>query len=369
MRIIIINLIANTIGDSLFETPMFAILKKNYPGCYLAVTASDTSNEMFKNNPYIDEIIHIPELSAIGEDISKFQKTLVYSKVIYELIKYLRKEKFDLAIITQPNFWLSHIIPFLAGIPYSIGYDYPGAHLKFLLGTKVPFADPAAYPDRHFSESNFDLLKPLDVKYTKKDKTILRVVDDEELAAAKALCEKYQIGNTFICFQAGAKWKRKQWAPEKFKELAKLITEKGYKVVLLGSEAEWDLNQTIRGRDSFITGIFGFQGTSNPNIINLSGRATLSELAGLLKLSKMIIGNDSGLIHLASAVGTKSVAIYGTTSLLHSRTMGSGKGVQVFSTEALPNKLYMEDAAECEARMNSVNVEDVFKAAMGLMKE
>ena len=349
-KIVILNTIPDTIGDSLFLTPVFRILKKNFPEKHLAITTTPKSAELFRNNPYLDELILFPEMEKIGGNVSKLRKAAIYFRLMFKIAKELGQKNFDLAIIPQPNFFLAQLLPFLAGIKYSIGYKYPGSVFSFLLTKAVKFFDPGSYPDRHYLESNLDLIKPLNPKFNQGDKRMLRVVTRQELNDAKKLLKKYKIKGKFICFQAGAKWKRKQWPQYGFRELAEILAQKSYKILLFGSSNEWQLNEEVKG--------------SNKNAINLSGKVSLSEIAAILKLSKLLVGNDSGLIHLASSVGTRTVAIYGTTSLKHSRTIGYAKGVQVFNKKALPSKLYMNESDECDERMAAIQVNDVLNAAI-----
>lgn len=346
--IVIINLIPNTIGDSLFLTPVFSILKRNFPNVQLAVTASPVSYELFENHPDLDRIIIIPELTELAKDLSKWRKAILYARIMLRLRKELHQ--YDLAIIPQPNFWFSQVIPKFVGIQQSVGYDYPGARLKFWLTETVPFADPVTFPKRHYLESNLDLLKPLHVKYLRKDLRVLKVVTKRERQNVKKFVNTKA---KLVCMQAGAKWKRKQWPSEYFAEVAQTLAREGCVVALLGSMSEVTLNDRIKN--------------GNSAILNLAGRLSLAQVAALLERAEVIIGNDSGLAHLAVAVGTPAITIYGSTSLEHSKPLGTGRAIPVFAGK-VPAKLHTIDSDEAAALMRKIPPSRVLKVALRVLK-
>ncbi len=325
-KILILNMIADTIGDSLFLTPLFRILKKKFPDKYIAVTATSTNRELFLNNPYLDEIIYIKDLAKIGQrDRSKISKAPIYAKILIELILKLRKKKFDLCFVGAPNFSPLQLVPFLSGIKYSVGYEYPGMYFSFLITKTGRYYDPykpEGY-NRHYLESVLDLLRFAEIQIDEKDKVVEKILTPEEVKKSEEILKRKGIKERekIISFQAGAKWRSKCWPAKKFAELAKeLIKRYNAKIILLGSPKEFDLNERINR-------------LTNNELINLAGKVSLTEIAGILKKSSLLIGNDSGLMHLASAVGTKTIILYGSTNPEHSRPMGPGKSIAIFEND------------------------------------
>ncbi len=99
--------------------------------------------------------------------------------------------------------------------------------------------------------------------------------------------------NNFICICAESAWPQKQWSIKCFLELAQILSEKGYGIVWLGLKSL----------------------TTPPNSLNLIAKLTLPQTAQVLKKAKLLICNDSGLMHLSEAVGTPVVTIFGPTTV------------------------------------------------------
>ncbi len=354
-RIMILNLIPNTIGDTLFLIPMIRAIKRKFKNTHLSVTISPPLKPLLKKVKEIDELVAIPRLEKLGNKASKLKKGLNYIAVFLDTLRLLRKGRYDVVLMTQPNFWPNQILPWLSGIRKRIGYDYPGAYAKFLLTDQVRFMSGFEHPERHYVESLFDLLAPLGIKGDKEDKKIDLHVSKEELNEARRALERFGVKGKFVCFQAGAKWKRKQWPADLFQSLAKKIVGMGYEVLLLGSAEEFQMNEDIRD--------------ANTKIINLCGKLKLDALAGVLSMAELLIGNDSGLAHLASAVGTTTITIYGTTSIAHSRPLGTGKTIAVFNRAmGEPKRLFEREDLEAHRAIASITVSDVFRAAKGCLK-
>lgn len=129
------------------------------------------------------------------------------------------------------------------------------------------------------------------------------------------------IGGEYVVFAPGAAYGRaKQWPPERFAELARLVVEQGSHVVLVGSKADAPVCGQIRGQVVHVNRAFDLGGQTGGQVVNvnrvvdLSGRTSLQELAGLLASARAIVSNDSGAMHLAGAVGARVIAVFGSTN-------------------------------------------------------
>ncbi len=105
----------------------------------------------------------------------------------------------------------------------------------------------------------------------------------------------------YVCVAPGSIWETKKWPSENYHELCKKLSEQGYKIVIVGSSEEADLG------DSVITGMSG--------AVNLCGKTDLIGSLQVLAHAKFLVSNDSGSQHLAAAVGTPTVSIFGPTTL------------------------------------------------------
>ena len=104
----------------------------------------------------------------------------------------------------------------------------------------------------------------------------------------------------FVSIAPGSVWATKRWTDRGFTELARWVVARGFAVVLVGGAAEHELGERIRAG-------------AGDRVINLAGRTGPAELAGILERGVALLGNDSGPGHLAAAVGTAVIAVFGPT--------------------------------------------------------
>ncbi|MBS3103577.1 glycosyltransferase family 9 protein [Candidatus Woesearchaeota archaeon] len=349
-KILILNLVPNTIGDSILMTPMFTTIKKNYPDSFLAATADRLTRDLWLNNKEIDKTILVKELETIGNhNAGKLKKAYAYFRMFFRLIRQIRAERFDACFIAYPNFFLMPLIPYLAGIKTKVGYTYKGSYLAFLLTKKTPsmllFDD--CY-DRHIVYSFMDLLKAAGLSYSESDIVPRILVSEKELSAARKKLKKFK---RLISVHALSKIVSKNWPKEKFRELLPILAKKYNATILLfGSKGEFGYNEEIKG--------------SSEQIVNLCGQCSIRETAALIKLSDLFIGNDSGLGHIASSVGTNTISLFGSTDPVQAKPIGPGKVIVIFKNNR-KNLFHYYKTGRIELdieSMNSITVRDVLAA-------
>jgi lipopolysaccharide heptosyltransferase II len=362
-KILVLNLVPNTIGDSIILLSMFNIIKKNHPTSYLAVTADNISKNLWSDNQEIDEIIEIKELEEIGNrSLSKLKKSLLYLKMLFALSSKLKKEKFDMCFITYPNFFLMPLIPWLAKIKERIGFTYKGAMLSFLLTRTTPSKIVFdGYFERHIVESFLDLLRVANLKFSHKDVVSRKNVKATAIAniKKKLLANEIDIDNNkILTFHTMSKSELRNWPKDRFKELLSQIMKNNKTLVfLVGSEKEFGYNEDIRTVNS-------------RRIFNMCGKLSLEEIGALLKISNLFIGNDSGIAHYASSVGTGTIVLFGTSNPIQAKPIGYGKVITIFNnrSENTCNYLrYNDKEADLES-MKTIKVKDVLEKAEQFLK-
>lgn len=348
-KILYLNLIGDTIGDSLLITPLFDVIKNNLPASYLEITCSPKTASLFKH-PHLDSLKVVSELSVISGKYNKFIKSLYYIKMIMLLRDYINKKKFDLVFVGLPNYFLSQVIPIKNNVRYTVGYKYKNSIFSRFLTRTIYYKDEKEYPKRHHLKSLLDLLDIIGMEYNFSDLYEYRYVEKEELIKTRAILKEFGIKRKkFICIQAGAKWPSKQWPKEKFVELIREVRkERDYPFILLGGKNERELNDWIKNE------------LKDEEVYNFSG-LSISECAGLLYDCKCLIGNDSGLIHLAAAVGTDTITIYGSTSVERHKPLSRAKVLSVYEGKK-PYITYGKYSKEGIVLMKKVKVETVLNA-------
>lgn len=263
-------------GEFLLNIPAFRALKETFINARLIAVVNPSVKELAENISFIDEII---EWDQGGHPLA--------GKLGF--VNLLRKMKIDIAVMLNPNKEFN-IFTYLSGIPIRAGYNRKWG---FLLTHKM--ADKKHLGQRHEIEYNLELVSLIGAKT--EDMTLTLTLDDR---ATDILPASFNIKNdhNLIALHPWTSDPVKQWPIQNFRELAERLTrEQGAVVVAVGGKDE-------------LTKSAGLFKDIDGNLINLTGRTTLMQLAAILKKCKLLISGDSGPVHLACSVGTKVLAIF-----------------------------------------------------------
>jgi len=333
-RILVIRL--DKIGDVVLSTPVIKALRDAYPDSYIAFMVRPYAKQVVKGNPYLDR--------ALVYDKYRDEKGIIGN---WKFISELRKRRFDIAIILHPT-KRSHIVPFLAGIPERVGYD---RKLGFLLTKKVPHTKQMGL--KHEIDYTLDMLRYIGVE--PKDRTLHMPINDMSDAKVRHIFEVNGIGenDTTVVINPGASCPSKRWPPENFAKVADRLMEKyGTKVILISS-----------GEEKMIGADVAHSMKVHP--VNLCGVTTVGDLASILKRSKLLISNDSGPVHIACALGTPVVAIFGRNEagLSPARWGPTGKDDIVLHKDVGCKVCLAHKCRIGFKCLNAITVEEVLEAA------
>lgn len=279
-KILIVRL--DRIGDVILSTPAIKALKEAYPDSYIAFMVRPYARDIVEGNPYLDEVI-IYDKNGKERSISGNCR----------FILNLCKSKFDLAIILHPTA-RTHIITFLAGIRIRIGYD---KKLGFLLTKRIPHAKQFGL--KHEIDYTLAILRYIGIDA--KDRTLYMPVNEKSEHKIKNLFKHSGVedNDLVVAIHPGASCPSKRWRAEKFAEVANgLVKKYNAKVVIISGIKEKRFGDAVTNLVKF-------------NSINLSGRTTVGDIASILRRSRLLISNDSGPVHIACAVGTPVISIFG----------------------------------------------------------
>lgn len=327
-RILIVNV--NWLGDTLFATPFIRSMREKYPKAYIAILTHPRCYEILEGNPNIDEIIIYDEKKQHRNILRRFS-----------IISYLRSKEFDAAFILRKSFSRTLLLLF-SKIPIRVGYRSRRA--GFLLTRKVDAPDKELHRVEYF----LNLAKALGVETKNKNYEIL--ISDNDMEKGKKILEAAGIKDKgFIALNAGGNWNPKRWPAENFAKLGdKIFEELKIPVVLTGGEKDIALAENIAGLMKH-----------KPFI--LCGKTDLKTLGAIFKKAICVISNDSGPMHLAVAVGTKVVAIFGPTSPELTGPYGDGRYVVLRKDIGCKIPCY-DSKCEDNKCMKAVTVEDVMEA-------
>lgn len=278
--------VVNWIGDGVMTLPALRALRKAMPETKISLLVKPWVSPLFEKDPNIDEIIIYGDeyKGAIGK---------------VKLSRVLNKKGFCGAILFQ-NAFDAALIAFLAGIKERAGYNRDGR--GFLLTTAVPL--PQNEDKVHQIYYYLNLLQQLGIQAKFSDPYIYLKLD-ERLHAREMLKD---MKKPILGINPGATYgSAKRWFPDRFAEIANwFISETDGSAVIFGGKTEVNIADEIYKKV-----IPDFR-TSN-SLLSLAGKISLRELISLIAECDVFITNDSGPMHIAYAVRTPLVAIFGST--------------------------------------------------------
>lgn len=340
------------LGNFIMLTPALRKLREAFPGAHIALQVGLEwgCEEVVRGSNLVDEIIWFPASSGWWEKL----KWLVHT----------RQERYDLIITSfDGRSFPAHTC--LSGARYRIGHTSKGEYrnyFDFIHNIKVPVEE-----GRHEIDLKCDLLAAIGEEV--RDKNPLFFIDeDSRYSAIRLLAGCGLNGKDYICIQPGAANMlptAKKWDAEKFVILVqKAIRETGIDVVLLGDKNETEMCRFFQDNVTV---------AEKYKLHLLFGKTSVKEAAAIIKSSRLLVCNDSGLMHIAAAVGTPIVAIYGPTDYRRTAPLSRNSLIIRYDMECSPCIRFQGEktALHCTHRscMNSITVDEVFAAVSSCLNE
>lgn len=275
----------NWIGDAVMATPALSALRVSFPDAEIVVLAKPAIAAVLEAHPDIDRIIFYEKP---GKDAGLFG--------LWRLSQSLRREGFDLAFLLQ-NAIEAALIAFFAGIPERVGFSTDGR--AFLL-TKSAKKNKAP---THRQEAYLSLLCLVGGKVEKRVPYLLVESREREKAHEQLKATSHGGASCVIGLNPGAAYgSAKRWLPERFAQLAdRLAAQFQAQILIIGGPKEVALAETV-------------QKEMRHQAIVMTGKTSVREMMALISQCDLFISNDSGPMHIASALRIPQVAIFGPTN-------------------------------------------------------
>lgn len=336
----------NWLGDALFLSPFLAALKENFPHSHLAILLVPRVKEIFQNNPNVDEIIIYPVRNRNSNGVYDREKRINLFSYLDFIFK-LRKKGFDTAIIVRPSRTRTLLLRF-SGIRQIIGFDNPKS--GWLLTVKVPTPSKLLHKIDYF----LTILEHLDIKLSQRRYEFF--LTDKDRVYIERLFSKKMIAQDLplVVINPGANWYPKRWPPENFAELIKRIKQRlPLNIAITGAGKDKDLTKGIIEQ-------------SGNEVFDFTGQTTLGQLGALMQEADIVISADSGPMHIAAAVGTKLIALFGPTSALI--TGPYPLGAHIIIQKEVGCKVPCYDSSCTNYRcMKTITVDEVLEKLTGLL--
>jgi lipopolysaccharide heptosyltransferase II len=323
----------NWLGDAVMSLPAVRSVREVFPRARVAVVARPWVADLYARETCIDQVIPYTAQSGLGAK--------------REFAAQLRAERFDAAILLQ-NAFDAALMAWMAGIPERIGYNRDGRGL--LLTCAVPVPEPGEIP-RHERFYYLELLRRAGLmeSYPACDSIRLDGIDAARRAGMAHLAA-LGIESAALGISPGAAYgNAKRWLPERFAETAARFP--GVPVLLFGSAGERPLCGSVAAPLERA----GFQ------VRNLAGETTLREFIEIAAACRLFLTNDSGGMHVASALGVPTIAIFGATD--DTTTGPTGPLAQVVREHAECSPCLLRECPTDHRCMARVTSESVYSAA------
>ncbi|HYH40766.1 MAG TPA: lipopolysaccharide heptosyltransferase II [Burkholderiales bacterium] len=282
------------IGDTVLAQPLLRLLHEKHPGLELDVLAPAWTFPVVRRmrevrrtiaSPFTHGALQFSERRSLGRE--------------------LRSERYDQAIVL-PNTLKSAFVPLFARIPRRTGYR---GEMRWGALNDVRMLDEAALPQMAQRYAAL-ALAPGEGLTASLAPPRLEVDEEQRLATLAVL--GIERTTRAVALSPGAEYgPAKRWPPSYFAELARSFSKNGDAVWLLGSAKDAEIAQDIAR-------------LSGGECLNLCGRTTLDQAVELLASARLAITNDSGLMHVAAAVSTPLIAIYGSSTPVFTPPMSPG---------------------------------------------
>ncbi len=339
------------VGDLLFATPALRLLRKAMPHAHLTAMVGPWGEAVLSGNADLDSLIVCP---FPGFSRQPKRSAVEPYRLLFHWSRVLRKERFDMAIVLRFDHWWGAWLAHAAGIPHRLGHEV--AVCQPFLTRMSPYAT-----EQHEVEQNLSLAQmavaQLGPAVPQIDYRLAFAVSDRDTEDVRPLLARCRMDarRDAVIIHPGAGARVKLWPPECFASVADLLAERhDAQILITGSMSELDLAWSVSAR-------------MRQRACVVAGDTTLGQLAALFQRARLVIGPDCGPLHLATAVGTPTVHLYGPASV---RKFGpwprNDKHIAIMSGRTcVPcNRLdYREDELSEHPCMQDIEPETVVAAA------
>jgi len=293
-KILVIKFAA--IGDSIMLIPMLRTLRRAYPEAEITFLCSDINVSIIKKIPYINKVI--------VENIHSFlRKPLGF----FKLILSLRKNRYSVILDTEQWSRFSAILISLLKYDFTIGFKTEGQYKHFIFDRVIEHSK-----SRHELETFIDLLIPLFVPIYPSDYVLEYFLTEENELFAEDFFTQYMLkGRTVIAFHpgCGGRGQPREWEIENYVALGKRLIEYDKEIIIIISGAPHEKTKCSE-LESGLRNVC----RDSEKILNISGKYLLDDVVAIIKRVTLVVCSNTGILHLASCVGTKTMGLHGPTN-------------------------------------------------------
>lgn len=268
----------SSLGDIVLTSPAIRAVRNNFPGARISMLVANQSADILTENPHLDEVIQFNR-HAQNKDTAEMVR----------LVRVLRERQFELTIDFQRKFRTS-LLGYLSGAKCRVGYHLPNG---LLCSVRVPNSSG------HAIDCYFALLHAAGIEA--RDRTLELFLTESDRTYARDIMERQGIDRNKLTVGVfpGAGWKLREWMPDRFAAIGdRLVREFGAQVAVFGGAHERQLGNYVVDQ-------------MTERATSFAGDHRIRQLAALIERCSLFLTNDTGPMHIAAAIGTPTVALFG----------------------------------------------------------
>jgi heptosyltransferase-3 len=356
------------IGDVLLTIPAIKALKETFPDASISVIVNSGTEDVLTGIPFINEVMVFDRSVKNMHPGKRYMKELV-------LLKKIRSKGFDMTVaLTKGD--RAAIMSFLSGARYRLAAN-PGK--KGIIGKRYLYTHLARIDkQKHMVLQNLDVVGYFGI--TTDNKEIDFFIPRDEEFKVKKIFKQYNIkkNDHVVHVHTTSRWLFKCWKDEYIAEVVNWLINNGLKVVVTSAPDDKELKKAkkilslVGDRPACPESVVGDSMAEPVNLgqslLDLCGKTSIKELAAISKASDLFIGIDSAPMHIAAAVGTPVIALFGPTEESLWGPFGSEHIVISKNLSCKPCKKGMCDGIPLRECMTAIKPDDVKKAISRVLK-
>lgn len=321
------------VGDTLWGVPALRALRESFPKAEIGVLTSPLGYQLLENSPYIDELF-------------VFRRGASQALAFFQLLDRLRAKKYDSAFFFHASDRVVWPLVHFAGVRDFYGFKDQNKGLDFILQNLLPLS-----VKEHAIKARLNLVELIGA--ATEDTTLGITFKSHETTAFPKKLESvgFGKGRPVIGMHPGSQKLYKCWPSEKYAELGRLLSEEfSCRIIVTGDKSEVDLAKSISSKI--------------PGSVSVAGKLNLRETAYLLGELDLLVSNDTGPMHMAFAMSTPTVALFGPTDPVFCGPYGV-ENARVIQAKGLCSDCIGKNC-EKQMCMNSIKVEEVMESVRAL---
>jgi heptosyltransferase-3 len=330
------------IGDVVLSIPAFRAVREHFPQAKIIVAIREKAKDLIQHIPWVDDAV------VVNQDHRSLLHELRYQWSFFSLV---RNYHFDLVFDFRTG-TRGAVLAFLSEAKERVGFYDPDGFWRNRLFTRLYRLD--YHPSMHVAAYYYSLLQTDGLTVAPETPEMHVTPEMQKKAAPILKKEGVPSECPIIAIQPFSLWHYKEWSADKYIQLIqRIISAYCVSIVITGSQDECERAKDLVDRCE------GYAGRGR-QVFNLAGKTSLGELAAVIEASQLFIGSDSAGMHIAAAVGTPTVIIFGPSAPASWAPTGNHHAIVQKGLSCVPCRQKGCDGSEVSRCLEELDADEVW---------